>query len=247
MKTMNKIIGLSLLALVSCGENQNGDVHRIEITNKTANTACLLSYQDNYHKLLNPEWIVTSTGLNADNAETDYSKIMSDKSMHEYSYRWAGDRKRNIEVAGMNIEVDRMDIISVKGIKEISLQRFSDMYRVPTTEEKQRLDDEVKKAAEGNSDYQEVNAKTERAKKLGVEEAVLNDVMSGMSEIMKEIADANTPVMNLGESANWNTKTNELAVYTNGLMFIITCDLSDDESKNKSCAIELAKKVLLRC
>lgn len=261
MKTRYLLVVSLFLVLTSCSENkgknsnsegidlesaiENAESRRKADPNASGGNKCLLDYQTKYDQLLSEQDILAATGFFKDVMETENNKVLKNPEYHSFEYRFNNGRTRDVPM--IKQKLPRPDVIEIKSIKAISLSAFESTYRVISDEEMQVAKDVLNDAAEGKSGDAEADAAVKKAEELNVSKKQVKEIGGGIMDAMKEVSKGYRLVDNLGDAARWNMVSNELYVLQNGVQFVILCDVSDDNEKNKSVAIDLAKIILNKC
>lgn len=261
MKAKYLLVLSLFMALASCSENKStksdsGDVdlesaiknaesRRKADPNASGGNKCLLDYQTRYDQILNEANVLTATGFSKDVMETKSNKSLKNPEYHEFIYKFKNGRvsKKPGITKGMALP----DVVKVESIKAISLSAFENTYRAISDEEMQVAKDALNDAADGKSGDAEADAAVKKAEDQNVSKEQVKDIGGGIMDMMKEVSKGYRVVENLGDAARWNIVSNELYVLQNGVQFVILCDVNDDNEKNKSVAIELAKNILKKC
>ncbi len=261
MKAKYLFVAGLLLVLASCseikGKENNSDNRDIESITENAggntrvdpdasgDNKCLLDYQTKYDQLLSEEEVIASTGFSKDVMETKTNKVLKNPEYHDFQYKFKNGRMRSVPMLDRKMKMP--DVVVVKNIKAISLKEFENTYRAISTEETQAAKDAFNDAADGKSGNAEADAAIKRAEEQNVSKEQVKDIGSDIADIIKEVSKGYRMVENMGDAARWNIVTNELYVLQNGVQFLIGCDVDDDNEKNKSVAVELAKRILQKC
>lgn len=260
MKT-TKIITTATIAslfLFSCGENKNNsnsnknglDLEAIankksKDPNASGDNQCLLDYQTKYDQLLSEDEVIAVTGFSKDVLKTKSSTVLKNPEYHSFEYKFDNGRMRTIPMIDRKMQMP--DVVKVSSIKAISLSAFENTYKAISDEEMQVAKDVLNDVADGKSGDAEAEAALEKAKEKNVSKEQVKEIGSGIMDAMKEVSKGYRVVENLGDAARWNIVSNELYVLQNGVQFVIVCEVNDDNEKNKSVAIDLAKQILEKC
>lgn len=261
MKT-KYILMLSLfLSIISCSDKENSTSNSGEIDlegaienaenrrkadpNASGGNKCLLDFQSKYDQLLSEQDILTATGFSKDLMEIKYQKVLKNPEYHEMVYNFKNKRVSYIPQIKMKAEIK--DAISVRSIKPMSLTQFENSYKAISEEEMQVARDMVDDVTEGNSGEADAEAAMQKAKEQNISNEQIKETSNVMMDAFKKVSEGYRVVDGLGDAARWNIVTNELTVLQNGVQFQIMSDVSNDLEKNKSVAIDLAKKILDKC
>lgn len=260
MKARYFLVASIFLALASCSENkgkksgsdnidlesaiENAESRRKADPNASGGNKCLLGYQVKYDQLLSEEDVVTATGFSKDVMATKNNTALKNPEYHSFEYKFKNGR---VSESGITKGIAMPDVIAVSSIKAISLSAFENTYKAIADEEIQVAKDALKDATEGKSGDAEADEAVEKAEKLNVSKEQVNEIASGMMDVMKEVSRGYRIVDNLGDAARWNLVSNELYVLQNGVQFVILSDINDNNETNKSVAIKLAKIILNKC
>lgn len=261
MKTRYFLIASLFLALASCSENKgkksgsdnidlesaikNAENRRKADPNASGGNQCLLDYQTKYDQLLSENDVIAATGFSKDVLKTKSSTVLKNPEYHKFEYKFNNGRMQTVPVLGHKMQMP--DVVMVKSIKAISLSAFENTYRAISNEEMQAAKDVLNDATEGKSGDAEADAAVKKAEELNVSKEKVKEIGSGMMDAMKEVSKGYRVVDNLGDAARWNLVSNELYVLQNGVQFVILCEVNDDNKKNKSVSIALAKIILNKC
>lgn len=254
------MLGLAI-ALASCSEKkgnksnsgevdlesaiENAESRRKADPNASGGNQCLLDYQTKYDQLLSEEDVLTATDFSRENMKTDYNKVLKNQEYHAFMFKFKNGRKDQKEGITKGFQVS--DVVSVSAIKPMSLSGFEQNYKVISDEEMKVAKDALNDAAERKSGDAEADAAVKKAEDLNVSKEQVKKTGGKIMDAFKEVSKGYKKVENLGDAAVWNTVTNELYVLQNGVKFEIRSDISNDDEKNKSVAIALAKIVLNKC
>lgn len=217
--------------LASCSENNN-DL-KSDLNEALESVAADASkYEGRLDELLTLEMASECSGLAASEAEVEYNKLMTNPEYHSLAYTWKSDRKRELNVSGMKMEVPMPNLVQISWVKESDLKKFTFSYHNPTKEELANAQKAMKAKEE----------EMVRDGKISSEQAGMADGMA--NEMIANYTVINVP--NLGDKAVWiqTKQDNHLKVLYNGIEFQLTIELSDIESENKAKAIGLARKVI---
>lgn len=258
---LNYVLIIGFLMIISCSDKNNSTSNPGEIDlesaienaesrrkadpNASGGNKCLLDFQSKYDQLLSEQDILTATGFSKDLMEIKYQKVLKNPEYHEMVYNFKNKRVSYIPQIKMKAEIK--DAISVRSIKPMSLTQFENSYKAVTEEEMQAARDAVNDVAEGNSGDADAEAAMQKAKEQNVTDEQVKETSNVLLDTFKEVSEGYRVVEGLGDAARWNVKTNELSVLQNGVQFQIMSDVSNDLEKNKSVAIDLAKKILDKC
>ena len=245
--------------LFSCGENKNNSSNSNKngldleaIANKKSNdpnakgdNKCLLDYQAKYDQLLSEDEVIAATGFSKEVMKTKYSTALKNPEYHSFEYKFNNGRMRTIPM--MDRKMQMPDVVKISSIKAISLSAFENNYKAISDEEMQVAKDVLNDVAEGKSRDAEAEAALKKAEEHNVSKEQVKEIGGGMMDAMKEVFKGYRVVENLGDAARWNIVSNELYVLQNGVQFVILCEVNDDNEKNKSVAIDLAKIILNKC
>lgn len=261
MKTNYILILSIILSFLSCSDKENSTSASGEIDlegaienaesrrkadpNASGGNKCLLDFQTQYDQLLSEQDILAATGFSKDVMETKYQKVLKNPEYHEFLFKFKNKRNAYISALKMNAEVP--DAVSVRSIKPMSLTQFENSYKAITEEEMQVARDMVDDVTEGKSGEADAEAAMQKAKDQNVSDKQIKETSNIMMDAFKEVSEGYRVVEGLGDAARWNIKTNELTVLQNGVQFQLMSDISNDVGKNKSVAIDLAKKILSKC
>lgn len=261
MKTKYILILSLFLSIISCSEKkssvsnsgeidlesaiENAENRRKADPNASGGNKCLLDYQTKYDQLLTENEVLSATGFSKDVMEVKYQKVMKNPEYHEFKFNFKNKRIAYIPQIKMKAEIQ--DVVAVKSIKAMSLTQFESTYKAITEEEMQVAKDVMNDVTEGNSGDAEAEAALEKAKEQNVSNEQIKETSNVMMDAFKEISEGYRVVEDLGDAARWNIATNELNVIQNGVQFLLLVDVSNEVEKNKSLAIQLAKKILEKC
>lgn len=258
MKAKYFLVASLFLALASCSENkgkksgsdnidlesaiENAESRRKTGPNASGGNKCLLDYQAKYDQLLSEADVITATGFSKNKMETKYNKVLKNTEYHDVKFKFKNGR---ISEKGITKGLALPDVVSVKGIKAMSLSDFENSYRAITDEEMKLAKDALNDATEGKSG--DADAAVKKAEELNVSKEQVKKTGGVLMDAMKEVSRGYRVVENLGDAARWNVVTNELVVLQNGVKFEISADISNDNGQNKSAAVKLAEIVLNKC
>lgn len=258
---LNYVLIIGFLMIISCSDKNNSTSNPGEIDlesaienaesrrkadpNASGGNKCLLDFQSKYDQLLSEQDILTATGFSKDLMEIKYQKVLKNPEYHEVVYNF--DNKRNAYIPALKMNADVPDVISVRSIKPMSLTQFENSYKAISEEEMQVARDMVDDVTEGNSGEADAEAAMQKAKEQNISNEQIKETSNVMMDAFKKVSEGYRVVDGLGDAARWNIVTNELTVLQNGVQFQIMSDLSNDLEKNKSVAIDLAKKILDKC
>lgn len=261
MKTRYFLITSLFLALVSCSENkgkksssdnidlesaiENAESRRKTDPNASGGNKCILDYQQKYDQLLSEEDVLSVTGFSKENMKTDYNKVLKNNEYHTFIFKFKNERTDQKEGITKGMQVP--DVVSIGAIKPMSLLVFEQNYKVISEEDMKAAKDALSDAADGKSGDAEADEAVKKAEDLNVSKEQVKKTGSKIMDAIKEISKGYKKVEGLEDAAVWNTVTNELYVLQNGVKFEIRSDISNDDKKNKSVAIALAKIVLNKC
>lgn len=261
MKAKYLLVLSLFMGLASCSENKNKNSNSGEVDlesaiknaesrrqtdpNASGGNKCLLDFQTKYDQLLTEDEVIAATGFSKDVMKTKSSTVLKNTEHHSFEYKFSNGRMRTIPMTDHKMQMP--DVIKVKSIKAISLSAFESTYRAISDEDMQVAKDVLNDAADGKSGDAKADAAVKKAEELNVSKEQVKDIGGGMMDAMKEVSKGYRVVDNLGDAARWNIISNELYVLNNGVQFVILCEVSDDNEKNKSTAIDLAKKILNKC
>lgn len=261
MKTIYLLVVSLFLTLTSCSENkgkesnsdninlesaiENAESRRKTDPNASGGNKCLLDYQTKYNQLLSEDEVIAATGFSKDVMKTKSSTVLKNPEYHSFEYKFNNGRMQTIPM--LNRKMAMPDVIGVKSIKAISLSAFESTYRIISDEEMQVAKDALNDAADGKSGDAEADAAVKKAEKLNVSKDQVKEIGGGIMDVMKNVSKGYRVVDNLGDAARWNIVSNELYVLQNGVQVVITSNVNDDNEKNKSVAIDLAKNILNKC
>lgn len=235
----NKAASDTQNALNNIANSENTD------SDQSGDNTCLLGYLEKYDQLLTEKEVLDATGFSSQSMETKYKKVLKNPANHSFEYKF--ENRRVGKVFGLDREMELKDIISISSIKPMSLNQFKNAYRPATEAEMAKAKESLNEVADGKSSNADANAAMKKAKEQNVSSESVKKVGGGMLDIFKEVAKANTDVAGIGDAAVWNTATDDLFVLKGGVKFEIKANVSNDGAKNKSVALELARKVLARC
>lgn len=254
------LIGLAVM-IISCGENSSSSTGGVEVDlddaiaqaegRRAANpdemggNSCLLAFQTKYDELLAKEMVLAATGFSEEVLEVKYSKALKDPVYHSFTYRFAN--KRVGKIKGLDFESELRDEVMIKSIKPMSLNQFQQVYRIPTQEETNLGNQSIDDAIAGKSESEEANEKMAELEEKGVSKETTQGAADLMKETFSNVANSYMKVEDLGDAATWNSFTNSLNVLQNGVQFELLVNVSNDEERNKSTAIAVAKKILALC
>ncbi|SFH12529.1 hypothetical protein [Pedobacter insulae] len=258
---INKLLILSLfLGLMSCSGNKNqtseaGDINldgaianaesrRKADPNASGGNECLLGYQTKYNELITENDVLAATGFSKEVMETKSNTVMKKPEYHSFKYKFMNGRMSTV---GIRKGLPLPDVVEVKSIKPMSLTAFENIYRAISDEEMKVAKDGLNDVAEGNSGNAEADAALKNAEEKNVSKEQVKEIGSSMMDAFKNISKGYRVVEDLGDAARWNIFTNELQVLKNGVQFVVASDVSDDNEKNKSVAIQMAKIILSKC
>lgn len=245
------------LILFSCGNSdnkkQNGnDINLDAVINSKSkdpdakgDNKCLLDYQGKYDALLPEADVLAATGFSKGVMETKYNNRLKNPENHEFMYKFKNGRMG--KVSGFNKEVQLPDVVVIRSIKPMSLTTFNQSYREVTDEQMQAANDALDEIAEGNTGDADADKAMKKAKEQNISKEQIKKTGGVLTDAFKEVSKGYRAVEGLGDAACWNIVTNELYVLQNGVKFEIRTDISNDNEKNKSAAIRLAKIVLDKC
>lgn len=259
MKFLNIGAAAALLCLIlfSCGNNDNksqsgNDINLDAVINSKStdpnaqgDNKCLLDYQQKYDALLSESDVIAATGFSGQTPETKYNKALKNSEHHEFVYKFKNGRKGKVK--GLDMEMELPDVVVVRSIKPMSLTAFNQNYRAISDEEMNAAKDALNDIADGNSGDAEADAALKKAKEQNISKEQIKKTGSGVMDAIKEVSMGYRTVESLGDAASWNIVSNELTVLQNGVKFEIRTDISNDNEKNKSVAIQLAKIILNKC
>jgi phenylpyruvate tautomerase PptA (4-oxalocrotonate tautomerase family) len=192
--------------------------------------ACLLAYQTKYDELLPLTRAAQAAGLSADQAETDYSRVMKNPQYHEVQYKWPSNRVRTIAVAGRTMDVPRDNIVGLGGMRAMNVEYFRNSYRAVTADEKAELD-----------------RKIDTSEEKGLETEQQKAIAKRLTGVIAEVTRAYRDVAGVGEAASFNTVESKLYVLDRGVSFAVLADVSDDPDANERLAVGLARQILANC
>jgi hypothetical protein len=193
--------------------------------------ACLLAYAAQYDELLPLSLATAVTGLPAEQARTNYSKVLADPAHHELQYSWPSERVRMVGLTGREMSVPRNDVMGLGGMQAQSRERFLERHRPMTDEDRKAFDRAIE-----TSDQEALQS--EQAKNLA----------SGFGGMIADITQAYRDVPGIGQAAAYNTAQSMLYVQDRGVTFYVLADLSDeDHDANQAKAVEVARRVIARC
>ncbi|TJZ61489.1 hypothetical protein FAZ15_09875 [Sphingobacterium olei] len=247
---------ISSLFLFSCGEKKNNSSNKdgldLEaIINKKSNDSnakgdnkCLLEYQTKYDQLLSEDDVIAATGFSKSVLKTKSSMVLKDPEYHSFEYKFSNGRMRTMPMVG---KLEIPDVVKVKSIKAISLTAFESTYKAISDEEMQVAKEALNDVTEGKSGDAEADAALKKAEEHNVSKEQVKEIGGGMMDVMKEVSKGYRVVDNLGDAARWNIVSNELYILQNGVQLVILCEVNDDNEKNRSVAIALAKIILNKC
>lgn len=258
---LNYVLIIGFLMIISCSDKNNSTSNPGEIDlesaienaesrrkadpNASGGNKCLLDFQSKYDQLLSEQDILTATGFSKDLMEIKYQKVLKNPEYHEMVYNFKNKRVSYIPQIKMKAEIK--DAISVRSIKPMSLTQFENSYKAISEEEMQVARDMVDDVTEGNSGEADAEAAMQKAKEQNISNEQIKETSNVMMDAFKKVSEGYRVVDGLGDAARWNIVTNELTVLQNGVQFQIMSDVSNDLEKNKSVAIDLAKKILDKC
>ncbi len=261
MNTKHLLILYFFLGIMSCSGNSSklnnsgeinleGTIKNDESKGKTdlntlGTNTCLLDYQTKYDQLLNESDVLTVTGFSKDVMKVKYNKALQNTENHSYIYKFTNRRIQT--VPGINQKLEMPDLVIISSIKVISLSAFESTYKAISDEDMHAAKDVLKDAVEGNSGNKDAEAALEKAREKDVSKEQIKKTGSEIMDVMKEVSKGYRIVNGLGDAARWNIVSNELIVLQNGVQFIIRSDVSADNEKNKSVAIDLAKIIINKC
>lgn len=260
MKPRYVLITSLCLALASCsenkGKNSGPDNINLESTitnaenrgkadqNASGGNKCLLDYQSKYDQLLSEQDVLTATGFSKAIMTTKSSTVLKNPEYHSFEYRFKNGR---VSESGITKGIAMPDVIAVSSIKTISLSAFENTYKSIADEEIQVAKNALTDATEGKSGNAEADAAVKKAEELKVNKEQVKETGGKILDVIKDVSKGYQVVENLGDAARWNIVTNELIVLQNGVQFKLDAKLSNDNEKNKSVAIALAKTILNKC
>jgi len=260
MKAKYLLVLSLFMALASCSENKStksdsGDVdlesaiknaesRRKADPNASGGNQCLLDYQTKYDQVLSEADMLTATGFSKEVMETKNNKALKNPEYHEFIYKFKNGR---VSKTGITKGLPMPDVVKIGNIKAISLFAFESTYRAISDEEMKAAKDALNDAADGKSGDADADAAVKKAEGQNVSREQVKDIGGGIMDVMKEVSQGYRVIDHLGDAARWNRISNELYVLQNGVQFVILCDVNDDNEKNKSVAIELAKNILKKC
>lgn len=239
MKIKLGLISLSFIAFLSCSdENKSSTMNGVDLdsvmekvdagsSKSKKGNKCLLSYVERRDQLITEEEIIALSGFSKDVLEVDESQTFSDPERWSYSYNFKNKRKyKHTTALGDVYNLETPDRFSIRDILPMTEEEFKSKFRPASDEE---------------LDYA----------KEGVQQEVQDEVMAGMTgdvaNILGAIADGERRVNNLGDLAAYNIVTGELKVLTNGVMFEVEVNASEDPKLNQKYAFEMARMILDKC
>lgn len=258
MKTFKLIAGSAVcMVWLSCGgEKKEGKdaesllqsvTENVDPNAKGGNT-CLLAYSDKLDELLTLEMASELSGLPADAAEKDYSRVMKNPEYHSCGYGWKGKRVKKIEISKRHtIDAPIKDMVKIEGLKPVSLEYFKKSRTAPTDKDLADMDKTIDNALDKETGNKKLEDAKDKLDELGVSKETQKNVAGQMGGMFKEIAKAYSDVSGLGDAAAWNSIEKRLYVLDDGVELSVSVDLSDDAEADKGKAIELARKLLAKC
>ena len=261
MKTIHYALIFFFLFFLSCEKDKNQTVKSGEIDlesaienaesrrnldpNSSGGNTCLLDFQNKYDQLVSEKDVLSATGFSNESMKTKYQKVMKSPEYHEFLFKF--NNKRIGKVRGLSREMEIPDVVTVRGIKAMSLTDFENNYRAITDEEMDLANQAVDDVLEGNSGEAEAEAALKNVEEQNISEEQVKEVSGKMMDAFKEVSEGYRKVMNLGDAARWNLVTNELVVLQNGVKFELMIDVSNDPKVNQKLAFDLAQIILNQC
>lgn len=249
---MTAVPAILCVTLFSCGNNDNtsqnsNNINIDAITNSTSkdpnakgDNKCLLEYADKYDQLLTEAMVLQASGFSKEKMKVKYSKVLKNNAHHSVNYNFDNGRKQLR--LGLSTPMVLPDNISLNSIKAMSLKMFEDSYRAMTAEEQQHYEAAKKEVLAGNS--QEAN---DAIKNANVDKKTLEKGVEKLDGVFSKVANAYQTVNQLGDAARWNTVTNEMVVLQNGVQFVLVVNISEDNTRNRAVANDLATTILNKC
>lgn len=227
------------------GAIKNAEGRRKADPNASGGNKCLLAYQTGYDRILSGEEVSAVTGFSKAVMKTKSATVLKNPEYHSFEFRF--DNGRIQTIPGINQELAMPDVISISAIKPLSLSSFESTYRVIADEEMKLAEGALADVTEGRTGNADADAALEQAGEKNVSREQIRKTGGEVLNIIKEVSRGYRTVDGLGDAARWNTVSKELVVLQNGVQFLIASDISDDNEKNRSVAIELARIVLNKC
>jgi len=261
MKMKYFLILCLLQVLISCADNkktksasgeidldeaiENAEGRRKTDPAASGGNKCLLGYQTGYDKILSGDEVSAVTGFSKEVMTTKSSTVLKNPEHHRFEYRFANGRIQTIPQIGQKLAMP--DVISISNIKPLSLSAFESTYRVITDEEMKVAEGSLNDVTAGNTGTPDADAALAKAREKNVSNDQIKKTGGEMLDIIKDVSRGYRTIDGLGDAARWNTVSRELVVLQNGVQFMIHSNVSEDNEKNKSVAIELARIVLNKC
>lgn len=213
---------------------------------KAGGNSCLLSYVEKLDQLLTADLAGEASGYKSEEAKVDYSKVLKNPSTHQVRYAWKGDRKKTMNIAGMDRQIPVDDEVILFGIKAVSREDFKRNRRNATDEEVAAMNAQIEKALSGKSDNEAVNKQLEKLEKMGVDKKSVASTGSAIGGLAARVAQSYSEVAGLGDAAAWNSYEQKLYVLQDGVEFSVSVNIGD-ENTNQEKSIGLARKILQIC
>jgi hypothetical protein len=261
MKMKYLLIFCLFQGLMSCSENkkaksasgeidiegaiENAEGRRKADPGASGGNKCLLGYQTGYDKILSGDEVCAITGFSKEVMETKSSTVLKNPEHHSFEYRFTNGRIQTIPQIGQKLAMP--DVIGISAIKAISLAAFESTYRVITDEEMKVAEGTLNDVTDGNTGTPDADAALAKAREKNMSKDQIKKTGGEMLDIIKDVSRGYRTIEGLGDAARWNTVSRELVVLQNGVQFMIHSNVSEDNEKNKSVAIELARIVLNKC
>lgn len=234
MKTKLLIISLVFLAFISCKE-ENKEQSSFQTNLETLETEseklqdkkgadnCFMEYRENLKELISEDEILKLSGFSKDKMTAELDDVLNSPSHAMYVYSFANGRVGVMDYYGKDVKYDTEDTFNFGEFQPVSQEIFMAHHRA-TTDEEREIANRIM-GDEGSS---------------GVRD-------EAKSSIMDEHMAANRRVEGIGELAIYNLLEQRLYVYSNGVMFTVWADISNDKKVNQENSIELAKMILAKC
>lgn len=253
MKAIRVFLVMILATLVSCGQSNkqstvNNEVGHLENELKNIDpkaeggNTCLLAYAEKYDELLTKDMAAEATKANAEMMTSGLQKIHQSTKYHDITHNWKGSLTKT--VGGMAFPMD--DYVKLTGIEAISLNRFQMSYRAVSENESRKIQEDMNKAWDENTENSVVNQAVKKLDEMGFSEEEQQKMVKDLTESAQEMTEGFAKVDNVGDVAVWNAKTNSMYVFKDGAKFELVVELSDS-GRNLDVATKLAQQILAKC
>jgi len=232
----------------SGSENSLNDLENATASKgKSGGNKCLLDYAEKLDELLTRELAGETVQYTPEDAEKDYSKVLSNPLYHSVRYSWKSDRTKSMSFGAHEVMVPVRDEVALYGINPVTYDEFKQRRRNVTDEELAEMNKRISETLSGQTENEAVKKQLEKLEKMGVDQSTVQGMSSSVTGMAGKVAQSYSEVSGLGDAAAWNSYEQRLYVLDRGVEFAVAVSAGEDENVNKEKSVALAKKILNIC